>query len=76
MARSATGQANVTDPRSCPSCGSTDLLDSLRDTTPEPGTILPPDRGFGHWVVCQSCGHEWRPDGGRHGEGRKEATDG
>lgn len=65
---------NATDtPASCPSCGSTDLIESLRDTFPEAGTI-PPPHTFGHWVVCQSCGHQWPAN--EEAPQPKEGTDG
>ena len=52
---------SATDPDRCPSCGSTDLVETLRDPAPTGGTI-PPRETFGHWIECQSCGHEWPAD--------------
>ena len=49
---------SATDPDRCPSCGSTILVESLRDPAPTGGTI-PPSETFGHWVECQTCGHEY-----------------
>jgi hypothetical protein len=48
---------NATDsPTSCPDCGSTDVVEVLRDGPPDTR------HAFGHWLVCQSCGREWRAD--------------
>jgi uncharacterized Zn finger protein len=47
---------NATDTKtSCPECGSGDVHEELRDG---PGDR---PRAFGHWLVCESCGHEWQP---------------
>jgi len=54
-------------PTSCPGCGGTAVHESLRDgPTDRP-------RAFGHWLVCDACGYEWRPD---ERDGEETGTDG